>query len=200
LGTHILTGPIGSGKTYVQKILEENNFICSCADEIVRKLYKKNNTISFIKKLSPEVVSENIILLGKLRKLIFTDKDVMIKVENYIQPLVIEEFKNIEEKNNNKKNLIFIIPIIRNNNFFKKYKIIYLDSKKNIRINRLKKRIDYDDEMINNIIKYQETIDLYKNNNFIYIENNNSIKNLNNLIKTLINKIIWMNLLYMNNP
>tara|TARA_B110000014_G_C20071486_1_gene558838 strand:+ start:55 stop:642 length:588 start_codon:yes stop_codon:yes gene_type:complete len=190
LGTHILTGPIGSGKTYVQKILEENNFICSCADEIVRKLYKKNNTISFIKKLSPEVVSENIILLGKLRKLIFTDKDVMIKVENYIQPLVIEEFKNIEEKNNNKKNLIFIIPIIRNNNFFKKYKIIYLDSKKNIRINRLKKRIDYDDEMINNIIKYQETIDLYKNNNFIYIENNNSIKNLNNLIKTLINKII----------
>ncbi len=190
MGTHILTGPIGSGKTYVQKILEENNFICSCADEIVRKLYKKNNTISFIKKLSPEVVSENIILLGKLRKLIFTDKDVMIKVENYIQPLVIEEFKNIEEKNNNKKNLIFIIPIIRNNNFFKKYKIIYLDSKKNIRINRLKKRIDYDDEMINNIIKYQETIDLYKNNNFIYIENNNSIKNLNNLIKTLINKII----------
>ncbi len=44
--------------------------------------------------------------------------------------------------------------------------------------------------MINNIIKYQETIDLYKNNNFIYIENKNFIKNLNNLIKTLINKII----------
>ena len=190
LSTHILTGPIGSGKTYVQKILEENNFSCFCADEIVRKLYKENSTVSFIKKLSPEVVSNNKILLGKLRKLIFTNKEVMIKVENYIQPLVLEEFKTIENSYKNKKNLIFIIPIIKNNNFFKKYKIIYVDAKKNIRINRLKKRIDYDDEMIKNIIKYQETIDLYRNNNYIYIENNNSIKNLNNLIKTLINKII----------
>ena len=194
MSTHILTGPIGSGKTYVQKILEENNFICFCADEIVRKLYKENDAVSFIKKLSPEVVSNNIISLEKLRKLIFTNKDVMIKVENYIQPLVFEEIKNIEKKYKNKKNLIFIIPIIKNNNFFKKYKIIYLDAKKNIRISRLKKRTDYNDEMIKNIIKYQETIDLYRNNNFIYIENNSSIKNLNYLIKTLINKIIWMNL------
>jgi dephospho-CoA kinase len=189
LSTHILTGPIGSGKTYVQKILERNNFSCFCADEIVRKLYNDNNTILFIKKISPELILNNKIILENLRKLIFTNRDIMKKVENYIQPLVFEELKNIENNSKNNKNLIFIMPIIINNNFFKKYKIIYIDTKKNIRINRIKYRQGYDDEMIKSIMEYQEAIDIYKNNNYIYIENNSSIENLDNSIELLINKL-----------
>jgi len=113
----------------------------------------------------------------------------MKKVENYIQPLVFQELKNIENNSKNIKNLIFIMPIIINNNFFKKYKIIYIDAKKNIRINRIKYRQGYDDEMIKSIMEYQEAIDIYKNNNYIYIDNNSSIKNLDNSIELLINKL-----------
>ena len=45
LTIYILTGQIGAGKSEAQKIFEDLNYSCFCADTIVRDLYKEENII-----------------------------------------------------------------------------------------------------------------------------------------------------------
>jgi dephospho-CoA kinase len=101
-------------------------------------------------------------------------------IENYIQPLVFLEFEKIIKLN--KKKLVFAIPIIKKNIFFKNYKILYIKSEYEIRKKRISKRNNYGNKMIENIIKYQNSIDNYKNNNYCIIENNGTLNDLKDKI------------------
>ena len=47
---YIITGPIGSGKTEAQKILCKLDYECYCADEKVKEIYLRKQTISEMKK------------------------------------------------------------------------------------------------------------------------------------------------------
>ena len=185
LSVYILTGQIGSGKTEAVKIFKKLGFSCFCADEVVRELYKEKNVLLNINRIYPDSVINGTVNRELLRKKIFTDIEVMEKIENYIQPLVFIEFKKIEKIYKNK--LIFIIPIINNSSFFKNHKIIYINSNEEIRKKRLLKRKNYNINMINNIIKYQKRIDKYKNNSKHIIENNSTLSDLEKKIKKIIN-------------
>ena len=110
VSVYILTGQIGSGKTEAEKIFKKLGFSCFCADEVVRQLYKEKNVLLNINRIYPASVINGKVNRELLRKKIFTDIEVMEKIENYIQPLVFIEFKKIEKIYKNK--LIFIIPII----------------------------------------------------------------------------------------
>ena len=185
VSVYILTGQIGSGKTEAEKIFKKLGFSCFCADEVVRQLYKEKNVLLNINRIYPASVINGKVNRELLRKKIFTDIEVMEKIENYIQPLVFIEFNKIEKIYKNK--LIFIIPIINNSSLFKNHKIIYINSNEEIRKKRLLKRKNYNINMINNIIKYQKRIDKYKNNSKHIIENNSTLSDLEKKIKKIIN-------------
>ena len=189
LSVFILIGPIGSGKSEVQNILEDQNFKCYCADKIVRMLYEKKDIISNVKNILPEYIENEKINLKLIRNIIFSNIKKITEIENFIQPKVVLEFKKIIKENKNEKNLFFIFPIIKNNEFIKKYKTIYIDSKKEIRIKRLEKRKNYNKDIINKIIEYQSSIDIYKDDSHYYIHNNNSLLNLKKSIKNLIKEL-----------
>jgi dephospho-CoA kinase len=184
LSIYIITGQIGSGKTEAMKIFSENGYSCFCADEIVRKLYKNKNIIKKIGNIYPGAIINNSIDLDILREKIFNNTKIMELVENYIQPLVFIEFEKIIKLN--KEKLVFAIPIIKKNIFFKKYKILYIKSKYEIRKKRISKRNNYGNKMIENIIKYQNSIDSYKNDNYCVIENNGTLNDLKNKIYKII--------------
>ena len=189
LSVFILIGPIGSGKSEVQNILEDQNFRCYCADKIVRSLYEKKDIISDVKNIFPEYIENEKINLKLIRNIIFSNIKKITEIENFIQPKVVLEFKKIIKENKNEKNLFFTFPIIKNNEFIKKYKTIYIDSKKEIRIKRLEKRKNYNKDIINKIIEYQSSIDIYKDDSHYYIHNNNSLLNLKKSIKNLIKEL-----------
>ena len=188
LGTYILTGSIGSGKSEAQKIFEKFNYDCFCADNIVRKLYKQENIISGIKKIIPNSVENGVINTKLLREVIFSDESKMFKVERYIQPKVFIEFEKILNSNVN-NNIILVIPIIKKIYLNKKYKVIYISANKENRIKRLKDRNNYNISLIDNIVMYQENIDVYKNNNSFFLENNGTLEDLEESIKNIIKLI-----------
>lgn len=183
LNSYILIGPIGSGKTEAQKIFQDLNIKCFCADNTVRKLYEDKEVISKINEIIPNSVKNGKIDKNILRGKIFTDEDKLKLVESYIHPKVFLEFENFKIRFNNQNILIFVTPIIKSNNFLKKNNVIYIDADKNIRIERLKKRKYYSKKIIENIMNYQENIDVYKKNYTHIIQNNGSLIQLKILIQ-----------------
>jgi len=186
LGVYILTGSIGSGKSEAQKLFEKFNINCFCADKIVKDLYSHDEVISGIKNILPLSVKNGVINIELLRKAIFTNKKKMLEVEDYIQPKVFQEFERILNSNKN-KNIILVVPTIRNNPFCEKYKVIYISASKGKRIERLITRNNYNMELINKIIEYQDNIDMYKNNNSFFLDNNGTVVELENSIKNIVN-------------
>ena len=183
LNSYTLIGPIGSGKTEAQRIFQDLNIKCFCADKTVRKLYEDQEIISKINEIIPNSVKNGKIDKGIVRETIFTDEEKLKLIENYIQPKVFQEFEDIKIKFNNQNVLIFVTPIIKNNNFLEKNNIIYINANKNIRDDRLKKRKNYSKKIIENIMNYQEKIDVYLDNSSYIIQNNGSLSELKILIQ-----------------
>lgn len=183
LNSYILIGPIGSGKTEAQKIFQNLNIKCFCADNTVRKLYEDQEVISKINEIIPNSVKNGKIDKNIVREKIFTDEDKLKLIESYIHPKVFLDFENFKIKFNDQNILIFITPIIKSNNFLEKNNIIYINADKDIRINRLKKRKNYNKKIIENIMNYQESSDIYIKNYSHIIQNNGSLLQLKILIQ-----------------
>ena len=120
LNLYTLIGPIGAGKTEVQKILEGRDIKCVCADNIVKELYKKKDVIDELNNIFPNMFKNGKLEKSKIRDIIFSDVKKMREIENYMHPKVILEFENIKEIYKDNKIVFFIIPIIKNNIFIKK--------------------------------------------------------------------------------
>ena len=113
-----ITGGIGSGKTTISKYLKKNNFAVHESDSAVSQIYIKPNKLflSFLKKnVSKEVITRNKIDKQKIAEIIFNDKKIKEKLENYIHKEVKKSRDSFVKKNiKNKKNLIFVdIPLDR---------------------------------------------------------------------------------------
>lgn len=186
LNSYILIGPIGSGKTEAQKIFQDLNIKCFCADSTVRKLYEDQEVISKINEIIPNSVKNGKINKNLVREKIFTNEEKLKLVESYIHPKVFLEFENFKIKFKKKNIIIFVTPIIKNNNFLEKNNIIYINAHKNIRIDRLKKRKNYSKKIIENIMKYQEKNDVYIKNYSHILRNNGSLLQLKILIQQTI--------------
>lgn len=189
LKSYTLVGPIGSGKTTAQKIFQNLHVKCFCADSIVRELYEDEEIISRIDNIIPCSLKNGKIDKNLIRKLIFTDEKKMKLIEDFIQPKVISKFKNIKKKYSEEEIIIFVIPIIKKNKFIEKSNTIYISSTKTIRLERIKKRKNYNKILIENIINYQETIDIYKNNYSHIIDNNGSIQQLQIAVQQTLNNL-----------
>ena len=186
LKSYTLIGPIGSGKTEAQKIFQQLNIKCFCADSIVRNLYEDEKIISKISNIIPRSISNGKIDISIMREIIFTNEKKMKLVENYIQPKVFLEFENIKKKYFSENIIIFVIPIIKNNKFIKKNNTIYINSNKKIRLERLKKRKNYNEKIIKNIMNYQESINQYSRNYLYFIENNGTKLQLKNSVQKIL--------------
>tara|TARA_Y100000768_G_scaffold66428_1_gene46147 strand:- start:5080 stop:5646 length:567 start_codon:yes stop_codon:yes gene_type:complete len=188
LKIYIITGPIGSGKTEVQKILDNLGFECYCADTMVQKIYSREEIISEMNKIFPEYVSNNSIDLEIIRNHIFDDSKKRIELEKYMQPKVFEEFNNIIEESKS-ETIFFVLPIIEKNDFSRKYKSIYIEADEEIRLQRIMKRKKYNIQLSKKIIKLQNSIDNNKDNSDYYIKNNDSFLKLKKSVMELITKL-----------
>ena len=106
-----ITGGIGSGKTTISKYLKKNNFAVHESDSTVSQIYIKPNKLflSFLKKnISKEVVTRNKIDKQKIAEIIFNDKKIKLKLENYIHKEVKKSRDSFVKKNiKNKKKPYF---------------------------------------------------------------------------------------------
>ncbi len=146
-----IAGNIASGKSEVQKIIEQYGYDVLDTDTVSHKILENN--AQNIKELFPEddITADNgKISREKLGKIVFQNSDFKQKLENYMHPIIK---KNIEEffiKNSDKELSFVGIPLIFEagmSNLFDKIIFVYCDDE--IREKRLIKRNNYSIEYAN---------------------------------------------------
>ena len=132
-----ITGSIASGKTSVARCMAGKKYPLFSADKTVSKLYKKN---SFIKVLVKKFkVSKKKKIKEEIKNILKKNKKSIYQLEKIIHPLVRKEMKNFIKKKN--KFLFLEIPLLLESNLNKYFdKVIFVNSKKKIRLKRYLKK------------------------------------------------------------
>ena len=182
-----VTGSIASGKTTVARILSGRKYPLFDADKEVNKIYKKN---SFKKKICKKFkLKNNKNIKNKIKKIISKNKKSLKDLEKIIHPFVRRELRNFSLKNKRKDLIIFEIPLLIESKLMKNYdKIIFVNSKKALRLKRYLKRGK--SRKIFNLLDKRQLPPVKKIKFCDYVINNNgSIKLLKKNIKNIMLKL-----------
>ena len=173
-----ILGDIGSGKSYIAKNFGYPVFN---ADEEVAKLYKKNKKIyRKLKKALPEHICSFPINKTELTKAILTKKINLSKIIKIIHLEIRKKMNLFIKKNKNKKFVILDIPLLLENRINKKRDIlIFVWSEKKSILKRLKKRVNYNSELIKQFRNLQLPLAYKKKKSHFIIKNNFTKRSVN---------------------
>ena len=153
-----LTGGIGSGKSLAGDFFKSKNIDVIDADDLAhnaldieREGYKK-----FLDIFGETFLDENSEIDRKaLRKYIFQNPEMKNKLEEIVHPIVQNGILNFIN-NSNSKYRIIIVPLIAETNSSSFYdRVLAIDCKKEIQIERASKRDNSNEEQILKIIQSQ---------------------------------------------
>ena len=182
-------GGIGSGKTFISKLFKSPVFN---ADKEVEFLYKNNlECYKKLKKKLPRFVKSFPISKSQLIKAINEDKKNLKRISSVVHPLVRKNLKSFLNKNKKNKIIVLDIPLLIENKLYNKKDIlIFVKSKQNKVINRLRKRKNFSKKILSNLRKNQASL-LKKRKLANYIVDNNFSPNImKKKISLLKNKIL----------
>mgnify|MGYP001198774411 FL=1 len=182
-------GGIGSGKSFISKLFKSPVFN---ADREVEILYKNSwECYKKLRKKLPKFVKSFPVSKSQLIKAINEDKKNLKKISSVVHPLVRKKMKLFLNKNKKSKIIILDIPLLIENKLYNKKDIlIFVKSKQNNVINRLKKRKNYNAKILLNLRKNQtKLLKKRKLANYI-VDNNFSVNIMRKKINSLKNKIL----------
>lgn len=111
-----LTGDIAAGKSTVANILEDLGAYIISADEIAHNILEKNKNAQneVINEFGDFLIKEDgKINRKKLGEIVFSDKDLLEKLENITHPYIIKKIKNeVKEKESKKDILVLDVPLL----------------------------------------------------------------------------------------
>tara|TARA_B100002052_G_scaffold283152_1_gene293808 strand:- start:4123 stop:4695 length:573 start_codon:yes stop_codon:yes gene_type:complete len=183
-----IVGQIGSGKSYVAKLL---GFPIFDADLEVNKIYKKNyNCFSKIKKKIPKFIKSFPIEKKEILTSILNDQRNLKIITKIVHPIVHKKMLNFVKKNKNKKAIVLDIPLYFENKINKKKDIIiFVDAKKNKIKKRLKKRKNFNRKLFNKFNNIQLPIDYKKKKSHYVIKNDFTKRTVLKYVRNILDKI-----------
>lgn len=184
-----LVGGIGSGKSYLAKLFGYPVFK---ADLEVSKIYKKDKNffINLKKKLKNYSFSYPI-KKGQLVKCILDKENNLKFITDIVHPLIRKKLDFFLKKNKKRKIVILDIPLYLENKLNKKKDvIIFVDAKKKDVINKLKKRKNFNKELINKFKKLQLPLEKKKRRAKFIFKNNFKDDNAKKYVKLIIKHIL----------
>jgi len=186
-----IVGGIGSGKSYVAKLL---GFPVFDADAAVSKIYK-NNSKCFVrlKRKMPKFIKSFPINKSEISKAILSNKNNLKKITKTVHPLVRLKMLSFIRKNKKSRAVILDIPLYFENKINKKGDIIvFVDAKKSQINNQLKRRPKFNIKILKKFKEIQLPIQVKKRKSNFIIKNNfknaSLLKSVNILKKTILNK------------
>lgn len=186
-----LTGGIATGKSTVAKILSEQKIPIIDADRLVKKVYQKIEIKNFIAQHFPEAIISNEIDFKTLRRVAFSSKENIEKIETQIYKYLPEEFLLEYQSFQNPSYVIYDVPLL-----FEKGLDKLVDQKvcvyanRDLQISRLMKRDSITKEDAANILSHQINIDEKKNRSDIVINNETNEQSLRQNVEDFISKIL----------
>ena len=184
-----IVGEIGSGKSYFANLFGYPVFN---ADKVVAKIYKKNKRcFNLIKKRLPNFFSSFPLKKKELIRCILSNKANLRVITKIIHPLVRNQMEIFIKKNKKKKIIVLDIPLFLENKLNKKNDIIIFIQSPKVRINeKLKKRQNYNKELVDKFRQVQWSLQKKKNKSNLIIKNNFKHKKAINSVNNILKKII----------
>ena len=178
-----LTGGIASGKSTVSNILRQQDVYIIDADKIAHQIMQKGHKgyKKVVDQFGESILdSQNQIDRAKLGEIVFSDNEKLKKLENITHPLVISVIKEkIEKKQGDYEHIIVDAPLLFESgldSLTDQDWVVYVDY--DIQLKRLMKRDDLSREEAKNRIKKQLSLEKKKELADVVINNNGSIKEL----------------------
>ncbi len=184
-----ILGDIGSGKSFVSKSFGYPVFN---ADEEVSILYRKEKKV-FVKlrKQLPNYIFSFPIKKKEISKAILSNNSNLRKIIKVVHPEIQKKMKLFIKKNKNKKILILDIPLLLEKRINKKGDVlIFISSKKAEILKRLKKRKNFDKDLLKKFKNIQLPLDYKKNMSDFIIKNDFTKKTIKKSIKSILSKIL----------
>ena len=184
-----VVGDIGSGKSHIAKLF---NYPIFNADLEVAKIYKMNRQcFKNLKKKLPEYFLSFPIQKKEIIKAITDNKTSLKKITNIIHPEIRKKMKFFLKYNNKKEVVILDIPLLLENKLNQKGDIIiFIQSKKIEVLKRLKKRDNFNLDILNKFKKMQLSLSYKKKKSHFIIKNNFTNKSAKMSIIKILKKIL----------
>ena len=182
-------GDIGSGKSHVAK---QFGYPVFNADSEVERLYKKSRRcFNKLKKTLPKYISSFPLKKSEISKAIMDNHANLRKVVKIIHPEVRRKMHNFVKKNRKKRIIILDIPLLIENKINKKSDIlIFIDAKKKEINKRLKKRSNFNLEIVKKLKKIQLPLEIKKKKSDFIIKNNFKNNYIKKSVKIIKEKIL----------
>jgi dephospho-CoA kinase len=190
-----MTGGIGSGKSEASKIFASLNIEVIDLDKISREITEKDHeAIEEIKTLFGQSLfnKENELDRKKLRDIIFSDKNLKIKLENILHPKILAEVKKKLSIFSDEPYVVIDIPLLFETNQYVPLisRTLVIDCELSNQIERARKRDGMEIAMVQSIISQQVDRNTRIQRGDDVILNDGSIKSLEDSIKKLHEKYL----------
>ena len=190
-----MTGGIGSGKSEALKIFASLNIEVIDLDKISKEITEKNHeAIEEIKTLFGQALfnKENELDRKKLRDMIFSDKNLKIKLESILHPKILGEVKKKLSSFSDESYVVIDIPLLFETNQYVPLisRSLVIDCELSDQIERVKKRDGMDTAMVQSIISQQVDRNTRIQRGDDVILNDGSIGSLEGSIKKLHEKYL----------
>jgi dephospho-CoA kinase len=185
-----LTGGIATGKSTVCSLLKLHGFLTIDADSIAHKLLDKNSS-TIASLFGEQYVIDGKVQRKELGKIIFTNEKNKLKLEAFIHPLIKEEIEKeariFEEQG---KPYFIDIPLFFETMHYPISRSVVVYTPKALQIKRLMQRdlIDENEALLK--ISNQMDIEEKKNLATFVIDNSSTLKNLQNEVEVLKEKLL----------
>ena len=168
-----ILGDIGSGKSY---LAENLGYPVFNADKEVIEIYNKDkNCFKKLKQEFPNYIKSFPVNKKDVVKIISFNKNSIIKLGKLVHPYVNKRLKKFLKKNKNKKAkyVVLDIPLLMENNITnEKMILIFLQTKKNEVMERLKKRPNFSNKIYDIVKKNQLPLSLKRKKSRFILKNN----------------------------
>jgi len=184
-----IVGDIGSGKSHIAKLF---NYPIFNADLEVAKIYKTNKQCyKDLKKKLPKYFSSLTIKKEEIIKAIIDNKKNLKKITKIVHPEIRKKLNTFLKNNKKEEAVILDIPLLLENKLNQKEDIIiFIQSKKIEVIKRLKKRNNFNLEILNKFKKIQIPLSYKKKKSHFIIKNNFTNRTVNKSIKKILKDIL----------
>ena len=183
-----ILGEIGSGKSYVATHFGYPVFN---ADYEVAKLYKKNKIIfNKLKIKLPKYIHSFPVEKVEISNAILADKSNLNKIIKIVHAKIRKKMNVFLKKNKNSKFVVLDIPLLLENKINKKKDVlVYVQSKKLDILKKLKKRKNFNKELLKKFKSIQYSASYKKKKSNFIIKNNFTKKSVKDGIKKILKEI-----------
>ena len=184
-----IIGDIGSGKSYVAK---QFGFPVFDADTEVNKIYKKNKKcFKKLKKTFPNHIFSFPVKKKELSRAVSENQNNVKKINKIIHPEVRLKMKKFLKKNKKKSVVVLDIPLLLEGKINKRRDILlFVEAKKKDINKRLKKRHNFNAEIIKKLKILQLPLETKKKKSNFVIKNNFKSMFVKKNVKIIKNKIL----------